>query len=304
MNESENSLAACTVKDIAPEGMFDRIDEVTDKLLAMPQAEMPVIHRFAPGLYIREVHMLAGTFVIGYEHKQEHFNVMLQGHLVMVHKDGSTADFIAPQSYTAEPGQKVAWIVENVVWQNIFPNPEDIQDIDMLEDRLLNKSDQVKINEKQAYALAQAECEVDRYDYGYILDMMDITDTDLGNMFGRFRTIDMPESVHPWRLAKSPINGLGYYLTVNAGQGSILAPAKVYDQLTPAGLYVNHSADPNAVLRMGVDGIVYLMAIKDIPGCMGGGKGTEVTIDYKVLVALMTTNEDKALCQQYSQHQP
>lgn len=297
MKCSDNDLAVCTAKDIAPDGLFGRIDEVTDKLMAMPQASMPVIHRFSPGLYIREVHMPAGTFVIGHEHKTEHFNVMLQGHLVMVNEDGSTTDFIAPQSYSAQPGRKVAYIVEDVVWQNIFP--ADTQDIDELEDRLLDKSDKVKLTEEQAAGVAYAEHEVDRYDYGYMLERTGLTEE-----FVRQRSeseedqMSMPEPVHPWRLAKSPIEGVGYFLTVGCRAGTILAPARIGNKRTPAGRYVNHSGNPNAAMQMGVDGNLYLVAIEDIPGCMGGGSGTEVTTNYEHTLSLMATNNGEVLCQQ------
>lgn len=301
---NNNSLAVCTVKDIAPEGLFNRIEEVTDKLLAMPQAHMPVIHRFSPGLYIREVHMPAGTFVIGHEHKTEHFNAMLQGHLVMVYEDGSTGDFIAPQSYSAKPGRKVAYIVEDVVWQNIFPNPDNTEDIDVLEDRLLDKSDKVKMTEAQAAAAAQAEHEVDRFDFQYMLERIgmsadqvrELSENDADQM-------PMPEPVHPWRLAKSPIEGVGYFLTVGAKAGTVLAPARMNNRRTPAGRYVNHSGNPNAAMHMAPNGDIYLVAIEDIPGCLGGGQGTEVTTNYEHTLAMIARHNGEKLCQQQSQPQ-
>ena len=243
--------------------------------------------------------MPAGSFVIGYEHREEHFNVMLQGHLVMVNEDGSTADFIAPQSYSAKPGRKVAYIVEDVVWQNIFPNPTDIEDIDALEYRLLIKTDKIRLNEEQAAAVAHAEHEVDRYDYQYMLDRVGLTEE-----FVRERSeaesdqIPMPEPVHPWRLARSPIEGVGYFLTVGARAGAVLAPARILNRRTPAGRYVNHSKNPNAAMQLGVDGNLYLVAIEDIPGCMGGGIGTEVTTNYEYTLSLMAVHDGETLCQQ------
>lgn len=293
----ENDITCkLTEKDLSPEGLHNRIDDVVDKMLAFPQAEMPVIHRFSEGLYIREVHMPAGTFVVGFEHKTEHFNVMLQGHLIMVNEDGSTTDYIAPQSYTAQPGRKVAYIVDDVVWQNIFP--ADTQDIDELEERLLNKTEEYRLTQEQNMNMAMAEHEADRFDYQYMLNENNLTEDIVRSISENEEDqMPMPDPVHPHRLAASPIEGTGYFLTVGAKAGQVLAPSRIGNKYTPAGRYVNHSCVPNAQMRIGPDNNLYLVAIKDIKGCIGGGLGTEVTTDYGHTIALSNIDGEK-LCQQ------
>lgn len=298
---TDNSSLAASVNpsDLEPVGLFNRIDELTEKMLAMPQAPMPVIHRFAPGLYIREVHMQKGSFVIGHVHRTEHFNVMLQGHLIMVNEDGTTTEYIAPQSYVAEPGRKVAYIVEDVVWQNIFPATE--TDIDALEERLLIKSEKCLLNEKMVAASKRVEHEADRFSYREMLSNFDLTEKQVRAISeNEADQIDMPYPVHPYRLAKSPIEGKGYFLTVPAKAGAILAPSRIGDKRTPAGRYVNHSGTPNAMMKEGPDGTLYLVAIKDINGCMGGDVGEEVTTDYAHTLNLLASkiSSGEKLCQQ------
>jgi hypothetical protein len=293
MEEENLPVEACTAKDIEPAGLHERIDEVTAKLLAMPQAPMPVIHRFSRGLYIREVYMTAGAFVIGFEHKAEHFNVMLQGHLVMVNDDGTTTNYIAPQSYSSPPGRKVAYIVKDVVWQNIFPTDE--TDIDVLEDELLIKTEDYQLNEAQRKTAERVEHEPDRFHYADMLAENGLTEQWVRMMSeNQFDQIDFPGPVHPYRLAESPIEGTGYYLTVPARAGMILAPARIGDKRAPADRYVNHSGTPNAAMQKGEDGNLYLVAIANIDGCLGGGIGTEVTTDYGETLKLIV---GEALCQ-------
>ena len=300
MAESDNNMACViTEKDIAPEGFFDRIDNVVEKMLSMPQAEAPIVHRFSSGLYIREVHLTAGSFVVGHEHKTEHFNIMLKGHLIMINEDGTTTEFIAPQSYVAKPGRKVVYIIEDTVWQNIFPSDE--TDIDKLEDHLLNKSESFKINEEMLAATARIEHESDRFSYRDMLVDFNLTE-EIARLMSENEDdqVPMPGPVHPYRLGKSPIEGTGYFLTVKAKAGDILAPARINDKRTPAGRYVNHSGKPNAEMRMGPDDSIYLVAIKDIDGCLGGNIGTEVTTNYGKTLAMLNFSGEK-LCQQHTQ---
>jgi len=297
MPESNNNLVELTDKDINPEGLHERIDSLTEKMLAMPQVEAPVIHRFAPGLYIREVNLPAGAFVVGHEHKTEHFNIMLKGHLIMVNEDGSVTDFIAPQSYVAQPGLKVVYIVEDTVWQNIFPSNE--TDIDKLEELLLIKDENFKLNEEMQEAATRVEHDADRFSYSYMKNDLGFTEDYLRALTeDESDQIPMPGPVHPYRLSKSLIEGTGYFLTVKAESGAILAPSRIGDKRTPAGRYVNHSGNPNSEMRPCSNGNLYLVAIKDIDGCIGGNIGTEVTIDYKKTISLLSKNNGEKLCQQ------
>lgn len=115
------------------------IERVEAALLEAPQVEMPVQHRFAPGVYAREIFMPAGTFVIGHEHKTEHFNVVLSGR-ARVLTDGVVREIAAPDVFTSGAGvRKVLLILEDMRWMTIHPSTE--TDPDKLETLLIVKSE-------------------------------------------------------------------------------------------------------------------------------------------------------------------
>lgn len=114
------------------------IDEVEKKLLSMPQVDCPIKHHFGPGLYIREVLMPAGAIVIGHAHKKENMNIMLQGKMLLLELDGNVKELTAPQTFVNGPGRKVAYIIEDVIWQNVHATEE--TDLEKLEDMFIEKS--------------------------------------------------------------------------------------------------------------------------------------------------------------------
>jgi hypothetical protein len=103
----------------------DRVSEVGRHLSKLKQTQCPVVHRFAPGVYLREIHMPADTIVIGKVHKTEHFNVLIKGACLIVHDDGSREELRAPMTFVSKAGvQKVLYITEDMIWQTIHVTPE------------------------------------------------------------------------------------------------------------------------------------------------------------------------------------
>ena len=114
------------------------IEKLEATLLELPQIDCPLTHRFAPGVYLREIFMPAGTFVIGHEHKTEHFNVVIQG-CALVTIDGEVQEIVAPRTFVSGAGvRKVLYIQEDMIWQTIHPTRE--TDLLKLEDELITKS--------------------------------------------------------------------------------------------------------------------------------------------------------------------
>jgi hypothetical protein len=100
--------------------------------------ECPLKHQFAKGVYFREIFMPAGTFVVGHEHKTEHFNVVLSG-CAKVLMDGEVVDIIAPCVFVSKPGvRKCLLITEDMRWATIHPTDE--TDIEKLEDIHINRA--------------------------------------------------------------------------------------------------------------------------------------------------------------------
>lgn len=122
---------------VAIDASNSQIEKLVAEMEVLPQVEMPLDHRFAPGVYLREIFMPAGTFVIGHEHKTEHFNIVLQGRAtVMI--DGVKHEIAAPHTFVSGPGvRKVLYIHEDMRWQTVHANPDEERDIASLEERLL-----------------------------------------------------------------------------------------------------------------------------------------------------------------------
>ena len=101
---------------------------------------IPQTHSFAEGIYIREIFIPKGTFVIGKIHKLHHSFFLIQGKLRMFSENG-VKDLEAPIYGVAESGTKrVAYAFEDCKFINVFPNPNNIKEIDVLEDIYVSSS--------------------------------------------------------------------------------------------------------------------------------------------------------------------
>lgn len=107
-------------------------------MLDLPQVECPVAHHFGPGVYIREVSFPADTIVIGHRHKGSCLNMLVKGKMRII-EGGSARVIEAPLIFTTGPGRKVAHVLEDAVFQNIFATEE--TDVDVLEGMLIEKSE-------------------------------------------------------------------------------------------------------------------------------------------------------------------
>ena len=110
-----------------------KVEALLPELRNMPQVDCNTQHYFGPSLYIREVTMPAGTVVIGKAHKAPHMCVMLQGKMILIAEDGSRKEVKAPLTFVGTPGRKVAYIVEDTVFQNIFVTEEtDVEKLELM----------------------------------------------------------------------------------------------------------------------------------------------------------------------------
>lgn len=105
---------------------------------AQPQIQCEEKHHFGPNIYIKEVTMPTGALIIGKHHRMEHLCNMVSGRMMILQEDGSTKELVAPMTFMAKPGRKVAYIIETVVFQNIYSTPE--TDIEKLENMCVDNS--------------------------------------------------------------------------------------------------------------------------------------------------------------------
>lgn len=275
--------------------MVDDIEGVERMMLDIQQMPCPVIHRFAPGLYIREITLPAGGFCIGAEHTVEHLNVMLAGRVSVRNEAGGVTELVAPMSYVGKPGKKVGYVHEDVVWQNIFATDE--TDIETLESMFVVKG--AAWHEANQLRLRPSLSDLfDREDYHRALAEYGIPhEVALAQSLNTGDMRPLPYGGYKVMVTDSPREGRGLFATAEIEPGEVIAPARIGDKRTPAGRYTNHSASPNAKFVPTRDGL-NLVATRRITGMTGGRVGEEITIDYRQAPELR-----KQLCHRPSQQQ-
>ena len=107
----------------------DQVKPAVDLMQAvlgrLPQVEMPLTHRFTPGLYIREILMPKGTLVISRTHKFEHPFVVSKGRVSVWDQDWGVKHITAPYCGITKPGtRRVLLIHEDCVWTTFHVTTE------------------------------------------------------------------------------------------------------------------------------------------------------------------------------------
>lgn len=250
------------------------IDALTKTVLDLPQADCPVAHYFGPGTYIRQVTFPAGIFAIGHKQRFEQMNIFVAGRVAMVQPDGTLKELSAPMIFNGGPGQKMGIVLEQVTWLNVYPNPDDERDIDVLEARFLDKegpwTEQAPESDRQE----------DRDDFEKIASEVD-------SAFDNMETIDMPDAfASVLTIRNSRIHKKGVFSSWPWLKDSIIAPLTIEGKATLIAKYLNHSKDPNAKIIKSPKNDMLLIATTDIAGCRGGDQGEEITIDYRKLGAI------------------
>lgn len=254
-------------------------------MLSVEQAPCPVNHYFGPGIYIREVSMVAGLFAIGHKQTTEHVNVMLKGRVLMLQDDGSTVEMAAPMMFIGKPGRKMGYILEDVVWQNIYPT--EVRDVEALESMFLDKSPAWQELNARRLEAQRKEHVADRDDFQRMLNESGFTAHTVQRQSENLADqCPMPQGSWKVKTGQSPIQGTGIFLTSDADAGEVLGPARINGLRTPLGRYTNHSPTPNAQMVLLPTGDICLVTLHDVKGCAGGLDGDEVTIDYRQALQL------------------
>lgn len=253
--------------------------------LDLPQADCPITHRFAPGIYIREVRMPAGSYIIGHHHRTDHLNIMLTGHLTILNEDGTKTELHAPQTFIAPAGRKIAYIHEDVIWQNVFATEE--SDVETLEAMFLDKSEAWLEAQKFNQMLLSFDHSEDVADFYAAIEQFGF-DADMVRSISENAEdqIPFPHGEYKVSVSDSKIEGRGLFATGLIQQFEVIAPALINGKRTPAGRFTNHSKNPNAMMFRMENGDIYLVALRDIAGCKGGSLGEEITVDYRQALAV------------------
>ena len=105
--------------------------------------ELPITHKFADQIYIRQMNMTKGQVVIGAIHKHLHAWFLMTGH-VTINDNNKIVDYLAPCYTISEPdAHRVTYAHEDSIFVNVHKNPSNTRDIKKLEKEIvaINKKD-------------------------------------------------------------------------------------------------------------------------------------------------------------------
>jgi hypothetical protein len=99
----------------------------------------PLKHSFSDGIYVREIFIPAGTYLVGKIHKHEHPNFLLSGIVDIVTEDEDRR-IEGPMSLMSPAGTKRALrSITDCVWITVHHNPDNITDLEKIEEFVIAK---------------------------------------------------------------------------------------------------------------------------------------------------------------------
>jgi hypothetical protein len=256
-------------KGFAPTlSMTGKVLALQNELLKMPQANIVTEHIFKPGVYERKITIPAWTVLTGAAHKTD-YHVRLEKGTIAVNTDDGVKVFTAPFDFPAKAGMQRAGRVfeEEVVWVDVYDNPDNCTDLAVLEDRLY-------VVPACGLADSRTEEQKAKVDFGAFLHQIGITQSEMDKIVHiESDLIDMPEGVCV-ELRDSPIHGKGLFATRDFEVGETVCPGRLNGKRTPGGRFINHSSNCNVKPEKEGDDI-YAVAARKI------NAGDELLVDYR-----------------------
>jgi hypothetical protein len=220
-----------------------KIEALQENLLQMPQADIVTTHIFKPSIYERAIRIPAWTVLTGAEHKTD-YKIRLEKGTIAVNVGDEVKIMTAPCEFDAKAGaQRVGRVFdEEVIWVDIYDNPDNCKDIAVLEERLYvvptcglgeNRVALMIQNAQNDYNLFVSQLGLDQAQINEIVQI----ESDL---------IDMPEG-YAVELRDSKIHGKGLFATKRFEAGETICPGRIDGKRTPAGRFINHSFDSNVI---------------------------------------------------------
>ena len=246
----------------------DKVVALQNELFKLPQANIVTEHIFKPGVYERKITIPPWVVLTGAEHKTP-YQVRLEKGTIAVNTDNGVKVLTGPCEFDAKAGMQRAGRVfeDEVVWVDVYANPDDCTDLTVLEDRLYVVPD---------CGLADSRTDVQKaqIDHGAFLYQLGMTQAELDTIVHIDSDLmDMPEGVAV-ELRNSPIHGKGLFATCDFDAGQIVCPGRLDGKRTPGGRFINHSVDCNVTpIMIGDD--IYALATRKIRA------DDELLVDYR-----------------------
>ena len=119
----------------------ERVDELEIFMAENYQIiDCPLVHRFTPGMYIREIFMPAGSLITSKIHKTEHPFTISKGKVAVSIDGKDWEEFEAPYTGITKPGtRRILYIIQDCIWTTYHVNADNCDDLEKLEDKLIEK---------------------------------------------------------------------------------------------------------------------------------------------------------------------
>ena len=118
--------------------LFATVPDVQTYTTDEMNEKCPLTHRFADGVYAREIFLPAGTIIVGKIHRFGHLNILTKGKCI-VQTEFGIERLEAPCTFISKPGTKrVVGVIEDTVWTTLHGvKPDEYDDIPKIEDRII-----------------------------------------------------------------------------------------------------------------------------------------------------------------------
>jgi hypothetical protein len=110
-----------------------KIERLAVSMLGLPQPVFQVRHYFSPGIYAREITIPKDVVLVGAVHRLQNMAILTKGRLRLVTDTGTVMVQAGdPPINCSADRENAALALEDSVWTNFFPNPNDETDPDKL----------------------------------------------------------------------------------------------------------------------------------------------------------------------------
>ena len=245
-----------------------KVKALEKELFNLPQADIVTEHRFLPEVYERAITIPAWTILTGAEHKTA-YQVRLEKGTIAVNTDGGVKILTAPCTFDASAGMQRAGRVfdKEVVWVDVYANPDNCTDLAILEDRLY-------VVPECGLADSRNEEQKAKIDYQLFLHQLGMADSDVAKIAQiESDLIDMPNG-YSVEIKPSKIQGRGLFATKSFDVGETVCPGRLDGKRTPGGRFINHAQNNNVKPEM-VNDDIFAVATRKISA------GDELLVDYR-----------------------
>lgn len=125
----------------------EKVATIAQAVSQLPQLDLPAIHFFIQGVYVRALPIPAGGAVVGAKHLQEHIVIVTKGHLRIrnMHTDELT-DYYCGDIWVSQPGdQRAIYAMEDSCITTVHRTDE--TDVEALESTLVSTDHWLEVKE-------------------------------------------------------------------------------------------------------------------------------------------------------------